>query len=93
MTDRKRLMDDFGEILISNVRDEALKIAMDIVMKKTKNPVKIEQYKSISELTEEQQEAVCDLLSETVTDVIYRFLEMFEENEDKMEISLIPSRN
>jgi hypothetical protein len=37
-------------------------------------------------LSVEQQESICDLLSESITDTIYRFLEMFEENSDKMKL-------
>jgi hypothetical protein len=59
---------------------------MRIAKCETVNPGKLEQYKVLSGLTEDQQEAVCDLLSETITDTIYRFLEMFEEYEDDIKL-------
>lgn len=79
-------MDKFGEFIISNVRDNALKISMDIVHMTTKNQVKARQYNNLNNLSYEEQEAICDLLSETVTDVIYRFLEAFEENDEKIKL-------
>lgn len=83
---RQEIMDEFGKIIISNVRDDALKISMDIVKRTTKNQIKAHQYDKLNNLSEKEQEAVCDLLSETVTDVIYRFLEAFEENNDKIKL-------
>ena len=83
---KKEIMDFFGKLVILNVRDRALKISMDIVQQKTPNPVKIKQYEGLEGLTSTQQEAVCDLLSETVTDTIYRFMEMFDQNSGKIKI-------
>ena len=83
---KKEIIDSFGKLVIQNVRDRALKISMDIVQQKTSNPVKIKQYEALTDLTSVQREAVCDLLSETVTDTIYRFMEMFEENPSKMKL-------
>lgn len=83
---KKAILDFFGKLVILNVRDRALKISMDIVQQKTPNAVKIEQYQGLAGLTSLQQESVCDLLSETVTDTIYRFMEMFEENSSIMKI-------
>lgn len=83
---KKNILDFFGRLVILNVRDRALKISMDIVQQKTPNPLKMKQYQELVGLTPLQQEAMCDLLSETITDTIYRFLEMFEENSSKMKI-------
>jgi len=86
---KQAILDAFGKIVIENVRDDALYISMRIATQETINPVKIKKYGILSSLSIEQQEAVCDLLSETITDTIYRFLEMFEENNDKMRLVLI----
>lgn len=83
---KKEIMDKFGEFIISNVRDNALKISMDIVHRTTKNQVKSRQYNNLNNLSYEEQEAICDLLSETITDVIYRFLEAFEENAERIKL-------
>lgn len=83
---KKEIMDFFGKLVILSVRDRALKISMDIVQQKTPNLVKIKQYEELAGLTSLQQEAMCDLLSETVTDTIYRFMEMFEQNSNIMKI-------
>jgi len=86
---KRETMDYFGEFLIREVRDRALKVSMDIASGTTVNPIKLEQYKTILSLSNDQKNAVCDLLSETITDTIYLFLEMIEENNDKMQISII----
>ena len=83
---KQELLDSFGKLVIEEVRDGALRVSMDIAKHKTINPIKLKQYNALSGLSEKQQEAVCDLLSETVTDTIYRFLEMIEENTDKIKL-------
>ena len=82
------IMNQLGKLVIKEVRDRALKMSMDIVTGDTHNRLKKEQYKSLSTLSNEQQEAICDLLSETITDTIYRFLEMFEENSEKVKLKI-----
>ncbi len=83
---RKEILDFFGKKVIEEVRDNSLVIPFKIAKYTTINANKLEKYKALSNLSDEQQEAVCDLLSSTVTGVIYNFLEMFEENEDDMEL-------
>jgi len=83
---RQEILDYFGKILINHVRDTSLTMAMDIAKNKTVNPIKQKQYKALSGLNNEQKEAVCDLLSETITDTIYNFLDMFEANQEKMKL-------
>lgn len=85
---KQTILDSFGKLVIEEVMDGALRISMDIVKQKTMNPVKLRQYDVLSNLTNEEQEAVCDLLSETITDTVYRFLELFEENSDKMTLNI-----
>ena len=55
--------------------------------------VSLQQYSVLSKLTKEQQESVCDLLSETITNTIYQFLEMFEEYDEEMKLILIDEEN
>ena len=86
--EKQSLLDIFGKILISEVRDRALKISMNIVMQTTVNNLDLERYKVFTNLNNEEKEAMCDLLSETITDTIYRFLEMFEDYSDIMELDL-----
>ncbi len=83
---KQDLLDSFGKLVIEDVRDGSLQIAMNITKYKTVNPIKLKQYDTLSSLSDEQQEAICDLLSETITDTVYRFLEMLEENPDKMKL-------
>lgn len=91
--EKQSLLDIFGKILISEVRDRALKISMNIVMQTTVNNLDLERYKVFTNLNNEEKEAICDLLSETITDTIYRFLEMFEDYSDIMELDLIQGDN
>jgi len=86
---KKEILDYFGSVLINHVRDTSFKISMDIVEKKTVNPIKQQQYKEIANLTSEQKEAVCDLLSETISDTIYNFLDMFETHQEKMKLIVL----
>lgn len=90
---KQALLDTFGKTLISEVRDRALKISMGIVMQTTANTLDLERYKVFSNLNSEEKEAMCDLLSVTITDTIYRFLEMFEDYSDVMELDLIQGKN
>lgn len=91
--EKQSLLDIFGKILISEVRDRALKISMNIVMQTTVNNLDLERYKVFTNLNNEEKEAMCDLLSETITDTIYRFLEMFEDYSYIMELDLIQGDN
>lgn len=91
--ERQTLLDIFGKTLISEVRDRTLNISMNIVMQTTANKLDREQYKIFSKLTDEEKEKICDLLSVTITDTIYRFLEMFEVHSDIMELDLINGDN
>ena len=91
--EKQSLLDIFGKILISEVRDRELKISMNIVMQTTVNNLDLERYKVFTNLNNEEKEAMCDLLSETITDTIYRFLEMFEDYSDIMELDLIQGDN
>lgn len=91
--EKQSLLDIFGKILISEVRDRALKISMNIVMQTTVSNLDLERYKVFTNLNNEEKEAMCDLLSETITDTIYRFLEMFEDYSDIMELDLIQGDN
>ena len=85
-SERLKILDILGEPLVKEVRDGALNYAMNIAQYKTVNPVSREYYKALSDLSEEQKEAACDLLSETITDVIYRFMHLFEENPEKFKM-------
>lgn len=91
--EKQALLDTFGKTLISEVRDRALKISMNIVMQTTVNNLDLKQYEVFSKLTSEEKEKICDLLSVTITDTIYRFLEMFEDYSDIMELDLIHGDN
>ena len=77
---KQEMLDSLGRIVIEVVRDSPLRISMDIVTGATINPLKQKQYKALSDLSEPQMESVCDLLSETITAVIYNIMEIFEEN-------------
>ena len=79
---KKEMLDFFGKMLIEDVRDRSLDISMSIAKYETPNPVHCKRYECFSSLSEEQKEAICDLLSETITDTIYNFLTMFEYREE-----------
>jgi hypothetical protein len=86
--EKQEMLDKFGERVIEHVRDVSLKIAMDIANGNTVNPIKREQYNAFSSLSAEEKDKICDLLSETITDTIYNFLDMFEAYSDEMKMSI-----
>ena len=86
---KQELLDIFGKLLIEDVRDSSLVISTGIVEQTTVNKVDLERYSIFSTLKTEQKKAVCELLSETITDVIYNFLDMFEANDEIVKLVLI----
>lgn len=92
MTNEKRseLTDHIGEVIIKEARDSSLGYAMRIAKNQMPKGYCLEErFKSLSTLSEEQQEAVCDLASFVITDTIYSILEAFENNPDRMELIII----
>lgn len=87
--EKQEILDRFGKRVIEHVRDVSLTIAMDIAKGSTVNPIKREQYSAFSSLSAEEKEKICDLLSETITDTIYNFLDMFEAYSDEMKLNII----
>jgi len=85
---KRKILDLFGEKVVEK-RDYSLHIAMSTVKQSTSNPADLGRYDSLLTLSHIQKEAVCDLLSATITDNIYNILEMFEENDEMMKLSLI----
>lgn len=83
---RQEILDYFGRVVVNHVRDVSLEVAMNIAKGETKNVVKLEQYRDLASLSVKQKEAICDLLSETITDTIFNFLDMFERYEDNMRL-------
>jgi len=82
---KREILDYFGKQVIM-FRDSDLDIAINYATGKSINPIKAEQYSILSTLSHEQRESINDLLSETITSTIFNFLNMFEENDDKMEL-------
>lgn len=83
------LLDSVGKIIIENVRDGALNISMGIVNQTTPNQVDLKNYSVLSKLETDEREKVCDLLSATITDTIYRFLELFEDYNDIIRLNIL----
>lgn len=84
--DSKTVLDEFGKCVIEEVYDRSLYGAKRILELTTKNPIDLERYQILSQLTEEQQKKIYELMIETTVDVIYRFLEMIEEHDDEYKI-------
>ncbi len=85
---RTEILDICGKYVIKEVRDGALRSSMAIANYTTVNPITKKYYAALADLSKEQQEAVCDLLSETITDTIYRFLEMVEDHPDALKLTI-----
>ena len=86
---RQELTDRVGEVIIREARDGALRRAMRIAKYETPNTDDLERYKSLSCLTTEQQEAVCDLLSGAIADTIFSVFETVENNPDRLELIIL----
>ena len=84
--ERKEILDYFGEILIKSVRDNVLEMEMERAQCTSVNSAKQEKYKRLKNLSNEEKELVCDLLSETITNTLFGFMNMFERYRDKMEL-------
>lgn len=84
--DSKTVLDDFGKCVIEEVYDRSLYGSKRILELTTKNPIDLERYSILSQLTEEQKKKIYDLMAQTTVDVIYRFLEMIEEHDDEYKI-------
>lgn len=85
---KQEITDYFGKMVI-DFRDITLDIAMEYSTGQSVNPIKAEQYKILSTISTEQREGVCDLLSETITNTIFNFLDMFEANSDKIKLLVL----
>ena len=82
----KTVLDDFGKCVIEEVYDRSLYGAKRILELTTKNPIDLERYSILSQLTEEKKKKIYELMTQTTVDVIYRFLEMIEEHDDEYKI-------
>lgn len=76
----------FGKCVIEEVYDRAIFGARRIIKQTTPNRMDLDRYAVFSEFSQEQQEKVCELLTETVVDTIYRFLEMIEEHDEEFKL-------
>ncbi len=82
--EKQKLLDRLGKRVIEHVRDVSLEIGMDIAQGTTVNPIKKDQYSKLANLSDDEKEMVCDLISETITDTIYNFLSMLEAHSNEM---------
>ena len=89
----KKILDYFGKCVVKEVYDNALYSARSTLELTTKNPIELEKYAVLSELTEEQKHKLNQLLTQTTVDIIYRFLEMIEEHDDEFKIIVEKDNN
>jgi hypothetical protein len=82
--EKQELLDRLGKRVIEHVRDGSLEIGMSIAKGTTVNPIKKNQYSRLANLSDEEKELVCDLLSETITGTIYDFFKMLEAHSNEM---------
>ena len=88
---KQELLDSFGRLVIG-FRDRSLKIAMNYATGDSVNPIKAKKYAVLKNLSPSERNAINQLLEETVTDVIYNFLEMFEEHDNEMKLLLLKNK-
>ena len=60
--DNKAVLDEFGKCVIEEVYDRSLYGAKRILELTTKNPIDLERYQILSQLTEEQQKKIIEVI-------------------------------
>jgi hypothetical protein len=76
------LLDYFGEVLMSKVRDETIWNHEAVVNGKMRAPSLIKKYKKLDSFSEEQKKILREFILRTVDLTIHNFLFMIEESED-----------
>jgi len=82
-----KLLEKFGQILMTEVRDEAIEKYEMIVSGKMKSAPALELNKKLSALSEDQLFLIREVVVSSVDDTVHNFLWMLEQHEDDMELT------
>lgn len=81
-----KLLEKFGQILMTQVRDEAIEKYEMIVSGRMKSTPAIEFNKKLSALSDDQLSLIREVVVNSIDDVIHNFLWMVEQHEDDVEL-------
>jgi len=73
-SERTKLLDEFGSMLIREVRDYCLMSGMKTVAGQMRGPKSMEIGNKLAHLSAEDKKVIIELLSWTITDTIYELL-------------------
>jgi len=86
MTESEAL-NDFGKILISDVRDPAIDTFLRIANKQARAPAEIDLQKMLEVFDDKQMEAVRKIVFCSIDDMLHNFLWMIEQHEENIELN------
>lgn len=80
------LLEKFGHLLMTEVRDETLEKYEMISSGKLKSSIALELHNKLSTLDQEQLSVVMGIVMSSIDDTIHNFLWMFEQYEDIVQV-------
>jgi len=81
-----KLLEKFGQILMTEVRDEAIEKYEMIVSGRMKSTPAIEVNTKLSALSDDQLSLIREVVVNSIDDVIHNLLWMIEQHEDDVEL-------
>ncbi|RKZ38974.1 MAG: hypothetical protein DRR00_33750 [Candidatus Parabeggiatoa sp. nov. 3] len=84
---KDEVLEKFGQILMSEVRDEAIEKYEMIAAGTLKSTPAMELNKKLSSFSDEQLSIVRQLVASSIDDVIYHFLWMLEQHEEDIDMT------
>jgi hypothetical protein len=84
---KDELLEKFGQILMSEVRDKAIEKYEMIATGALKSIPAMELNKKLSSFSDEQLSIVRQVVASSIDDVIYNFLWMLEQHEDDIDLT------
>ncbi len=83
---KDQILEKFGQILISEVRDEAIDKYQMIAAGTMKSVPAIELHNKLNNFTEDQLSIIRQVVVGSIDDVVHNFLWMLEQHEDDIDI-------
>jgi len=83
---RNEILDTFGQILISEVRDEALEEFQMTLQGTMKSAAALDLYQKLRSFNDEELSIIREVVLSSIDDVLHNFLWMLEQNEDDLEL-------
>lgn len=81
MKSNQEILDELGQIIVTNVIDNNYVGIEKIVYKGTPNPIKKKYYEAFNKLDEDSKALVKQFIIKNNNTILFEFLKIFEENE------------